>query len=44
MRLLLGLLVFASCAIGAAQAPLCLIAQPMPSGDQTLDYISSMAT
>ena len=44
MRLLLGLLAFVTCAIGAAQAPTCLVAQPMPLGDQTLDYMSAMAT
>ncbi len=44
MRPLFGLLVLLACAISAGQAPKCLIAQPMPEGDQTLDYISQMAT
>jgi tetratricopeptide (TPR) repeat protein len=44
MRPLIEIVLLACCAFGSAQAPLCLIAQPMATGDQTLDYISPMAT
>lgn len=44
MRLLLGFLSFVLCATACAQSPVCLIAQPLPMGDQSPDYISPMAT
>ncbi|MEI7577160.1 MAG: tetratricopeptide repeat protein [Armatimonadota bacterium] len=44
MRPLVGLLILVTCSLAKAQAATCLVAQPMPLGDQTLDYINTMAT
>lgn len=44
MRSLLGILLLSACSFAHAQAPTCLVAQPMAQGDQTLDFINTMAT
>lgn len=44
MRILVGLTAFLLCATSLAQSNTCLIAQPLPAGAETLDYISPMAT